>query len=47
MEFPGGTQDENLPANAEDTGLNPAPRIKISCGRVTKPLVNNYWILHA
>ena len=42
MDFPGGPVIENLPANAEDTGLNPGPRIKISCGRATKPLVNNY-----
>ena len=49
MEFPGGTQDENLPANAEDTGSILCPvqsslsrKIPHSSGQLSL-CVTNYW----
>ena len=40
-DFPGGTEDKNTPANAEDTGLIPGPEGFHICG-ATNLMCHNY-----
>ena len=41
-DFPGGSEVKNLPANAADTGLIPAPG-SFTCHGAMKPVCNNCW----
>ena len=41
-DFPGGTVDRNLPANAGDKGSIPGPEDS-TCHGGTKPTNHNYW----